>query len=170
MNELLTSVVCMYGTSYIYIHVSTRYLHSLFALSAGRSRFGSGGGLGAKGRGQACRWWRRLMSCNGVMEEDPLATTSCPGLVLAEAGGLLEAEAPWRPGRGAGLRLGLALAGQGFIPPGGNTATATAAGRVGAAVGGRQVGQLGGGALAVQQGGEILPHPQVRARVGPLAL
>lgn len=103
------------------------------------------------------------MSCNGIMEEDPLAAAPRPSLVLTEAGRLLEAKAAWGPRRGAGLRLGLAFAGHGLVPPGGysDAAGAAVARRVGAAVGGRQVGQLGGGALAVQQGREVLPHPQV---------
>lgn len=95
------------------------------------------------------------MSCDGIMEEDPLAAPSRPGLILAEAGGLVEAEASWRPGRGAGLWLGLALARQGLLPPRRNATAATR--RVGAAVGGGQVGQLRGRAFAVQQGGELLP-------------
>lgn len=101
------------------------------------------------------------------MEENPLAASPVPALVLAEAsdpgaGGEVKAELPRRPGRGPRFGQRLAFDWQRFISLGG-AGLVDAAGRRG------QQGELRGGALAVQQRRE-LPQPQVRARVGPLAL
>lgn len=96
------------------------YFHHIFPLSAGRSGFGSGGWLrrerwgraggrrgggGAliRGGGGGCRC---LTGCGGgggggggIVEENPLAASPGPALVLAEApepraGGEVEAESP----------------------------------------------------------------------------
>lgn len=97
------------------------------------------------------------------MKEDPLAATAVPALVLAEAPEPeVKAESPRRPGRGAWLGQRFAFNRRRFISLG-------RAGLVDAASCRRQQRQLGGGALAVQQGGE-LPQAQVGAGVGPLTL
>lgn len=101
------------------------------------------------------------------MEENPLAAPPGPALILAEApdpgaGGEVEAELPRGPGQGAWLGQGLAFDWQRIISLGG-AGLVDAAGRWG------QQGELRGGAFPMQQRRE-LPQPQVRARVGPLAL
>ncbi len=58
------------------------------------------------------------------MEENPLAASSSPALVLTEAsgsraGGEVETEPPWRPGRGAWLGQGLAFDWQRLLSLGG---------------------------------------------------
>lgn len=83
------------------------------------------------------------------MEENPLAASSGPALVLAEAsdpraGGEVEAEPPWRPGRGTWFGEGFSLNWQHLVSLGG-------AGLVDTAVCRGQQGELWGGAFAVQQ-------------------
>lgn len=93
------------------------------------------------------------------MEEDPLAASPGPALVLAEAsepsgaGGEVEAELSRRPGRGARFGERLAFDRQSVISLGG-------AGLVDAAGCRGQQWELWGGAFAVQQRGE-LPQSQV---------
>lgn len=96
------------------------------------------------------------------MEEYPLAASSVPTLVLAEApepgaAGEVEAESPRRPGRGARFGQRLLFDRQRFISLGG-------AGLVDAAGCWGQQRELWGRAFAVQQRRE-LSQPQVRARV-----
>lgn len=101
----------------------------------------------------------------GIVEENPLTPSSCPGVILAEASdgrAEVKAECPWRSRRRARFGEGLAFDCKCLIPLGGT-------GLVDAAVRRGQQRKFWGRAFTMQQRRE-LPQPQVRARVRPLAL